>query len=460
MSSLLSRYAESVFWMARYFERAESLARVLETQTSFQRGCGENSWAWIVALYSDEKAFANAFGEEAERGQRDPLLYGPCGQSGVDPDQRSGRPARTRARSGRCWRSTCGIELNDFYNRLCAFGPSDFSEVRLSRTCDAIKRGCYAQLGVAESTLLPRRDLALLPARPIPRTGRPDQPAARRALRAASRRGLARDEGRYDFTFWTILLRAASAYHSYRRIFPRHIDPEEVARFLLFDARMPRSLAFCLLEIQAMIDLLRRNFGLRNAAAPAEKIEAMIVGLDAARRDQRLLDSLHNFNDWIQLSLIQLTGELEQAFFGQIGEASAAAAREPVAIAIANHGRELALRPCRRIPPWMQTKAVRSVIRREGGIFAPWNKILASVPPHCGWLKLGQSPLTLSLSPWERGRCCMLQALIQASLLPGGEGQDEGSVVRTEHPQLYVSAYARRRGRRCGRIVPWSVTAG
>ena len=63
MSSLLSRYAESVFWMARYFERAESLARVLETQTSFQRGHDDNSWAWIVALYSDEAAFAKAFEE-------------------------------------------------------------------------------------------------------------------------------------------------------------------------------------------------------------------------------------------------------------------------------------------------------------------------------------------------------------------------------------------------------------
>ena len=67
MSSLLSRHAESIFWMARYFERAESLARVLETQTSFQRGCNDNSWAWIVALYSDEKAFADALARKRAR---------------------------------------------------------------------------------------------------------------------------------------------------------------------------------------------------------------------------------------------------------------------------------------------------------------------------------------------------------------------------------------------------------
>ena len=172
-----------------------------------------------------------------------------------------------------------------------------------SRTCEAIKRGCYAQLGAAESTFY--RDETW----PFFRLGqfveRADQTSRLLDVRFAQlQTGLARDEGRYDFTFWTILLRAASAYHSYRRIFPRHIDPKEVARFLVFDARMPRSLAFCLIEIQGMIEHLRRSFGLRNAAAPAEKVEAMIVGLDTARKDERLLENLHSFNDWIQLGLI------------------------------------------------------------------------------------------------------------------------------------------------------------
>jgi hypothetical protein len=40
-------------------------------------------------------------------------------------------------------------------------------------------------------------------------------------------------------------------------------------------------------------------------------VEAMIAGLDAAMRDERLLESLHVFNGWIQL-----TNELGQAFFG------------------------------------------------------------------------------------------------------------------------------------------------
>ncbi len=321
MSSLLSRYAESVFWMARYFERAESLARVIETQTSFQRGRDDTSWAWIVALYSDEKAFAKAFPEpSAENVIRYYMAY-------IDNPgsiQSSIRSARENARALRPMLSTdMWYQLSDFCNRLFAFGPGDFSEVRLSRTCDAIKRGCYAQIGVAENTLYhdelwPFYKLGLY-------LERADQTSRLLDVRFAQQQiGMARDEGQFDFTFWTILLRAASAYHSYRRVFPRHIEPQEVARFLIFDPRLPRSITYCLGEIQAMIELLRRNFGLRHASAAAEQVEAMILGLETASKDERLLESLHTFNDWVQLSLIQLAEELGQAFFGNARPAETA----------------------------------------------------------------------------------------------------------------------------------------
>ena len=285
----------------------------METQTSFQRGREDNSWAWIVALYSDEEAFAKAFDEpDADNVIRFYMAHA----DNPGSVQSSIRSARENARALRPMLSTdMWYQLNDFYNRLFAFSPSDFSEVRLSRTCDAIKRGCYAQLGVAEQTFY--RDETW----PFFRLGllveRADQTSRLLDVRFAQQQtGLAQDAGRYDFTFWTILLRAASAYHSYRRVFPRHIDPKEVARFLIFDARLPCSIAYCLSEVRAMIDLLRRDFGLRHAAAAAEQADAMTAGLDAAAKDGHLLEQLHGFNDWAQLGLIRLTNELGQAFFG------------------------------------------------------------------------------------------------------------------------------------------------
>ena len=63
-TTLLSRHAESVFWLARYLERAQSMARILEAHSSFQRGRPDNdSWAWIIALYSDQENFAKKYDE-------------------------------------------------------------------------------------------------------------------------------------------------------------------------------------------------------------------------------------------------------------------------------------------------------------------------------------------------------------------------------------------------------------
>ncbi len=307
--------------MARYFERAESLSRVIETQTLFQRGRVDTSWAWIVALYSDEKAFAKAFSEPSAENV---IRYYMADIENPGSIQSAIRSARENARALRPMLSTdMWYQLNDFHNRLFAFGPNDYAEVRLSRTCDAIKRGCYAQIGVAENTLYHDESW------PFFRLGlyleRADQTSRLLDVRFAQlKTGMARDEGHFDYTFWAILLRAASAYHAYRRVHPRHIEPSEVARFLIFDHRLPRSIAFCLGEIQAMIEHLRRNFGLRNAAGAAELVEQTIVGLNAASKDQRLLENLHTFNDWVQLSLIRLTDELGQAFFGYTREAETA----------------------------------------------------------------------------------------------------------------------------------------
>lgn len=314
MSSLLSRYAESVFWMARYFERAESLARILETQTSFQRGRGgDNSWAWIVALYSDDEAFAKAFDEPSAANVIQFYLTFLDNPSSI---QSSIRSARENARALRPLLPTdMWYQLNDFYNRILALSAVDFSETRLSRTCDAIKRGCYAQAGVAENTLYHDETW------PFFRLGlfieRADQMSRLLDVRFAQQAtGVAKDEGQFDFTFWAILLRAASAYHAYRRISPNALDPSGVARLLIFDPRLPRSLAYCMRGIQAMIEVLRRDFGLRHAAAAAEQVEAILAHIEAARSDDALLARLHDFNDWTQVSLMALTEELSRAFFG------------------------------------------------------------------------------------------------------------------------------------------------
>jgi uncharacterized alpha-E superfamily protein len=322
-TTLLSRHAECAFWLARYLERAESMARILEAHSSFQRGrTKDQSWAWIIALYSDQENFAKKF-EEASA--ENVISYYVTQLDNHSSIQASIRAARENARALRPLISTdMWTQINDFYSRLLSLGQSDFSENRLSRSCDTIKRGCYAEIGVAESTLY--RDESW----PFFRIGlfieRADQTSRLLDVQFAQRA-----TGGEDMTpeqqagLWNALLRSASAYHSYRRAHSSGFNPADVARFLMFDTRLPRSIAFCTGEIQRMVSQLRGEFRLRNAQRAYDRIEAFQADLRKAAANAELMAKLHDFNDWVQQELMALTSELGSAFFGHQQEQPAIA---------------------------------------------------------------------------------------------------------------------------------------
>src|SRR4028119_1053225 len=61
--SLLSRYAECLFWLARYVERAENLARILDVNETFSRDSrGGQNWMSVLQLYGDEARFKELHG--------------------------------------------------------------------------------------------------------------------------------------------------------------------------------------------------------------------------------------------------------------------------------------------------------------------------------------------------------------------------------------------------------------
>jgi len=319
VTSLLSRHAECAFWLARYLERAESMARILEAHVAFSRGrTGENSWGWIIALYSDDNDF---FSKHSEANAENVIGYYVTQLENLSSIQGSIRAARENARALRALIPTdMWMQLNDFYARLLAFTKSDFSEMRLSRTCDTIKRGCYAEMGVAESTLY--RDESW----PFFRLGlfieRADQTSRLLDVQFAQRAaGMAALSPEQEAGFWNVLLRSASAYHSFRRVYPSGLKPADVAHFLSFDTRLPRSITFCAAEIQRMISQLRGEFRLRNAQRAFEISDAFLTGLRMSSRDEHLSSRLHDFNDGVQTELIRLTAELGNSFFGhQIAE--------------------------------------------------------------------------------------------------------------------------------------------
>jgi uncharacterized alpha-E superfamily protein len=316
MSDLLARYAECLFWFGRYTERAACLARVLEVQTSINRRGGDDlaNWGWILTLYDDQERFA----EHHEQLTADAVArYYMIDRENPGSIFSSIHAARENARTLRALISTeLWLHVNSFYNRFRNLPSVALSPSRLSPTCEMVKKECYAQFGVAEATLY--RDAAWQFFELGFLVERADQTSRLLDVRFAQLKTQghsgATDLG--DFGFWAVLLRSAAAQQAYFRKTQGKREPHSVARFLIFDQGLPRSIAYSVREMERSLIELRQQNNLRSGARALEQLDILRENLSVAAADEELIERLHEFNDSIQKQVIAFSNELSFAFFG------------------------------------------------------------------------------------------------------------------------------------------------
>ena len=307
---LLSRNAEALFWLARYLERASSLARVIEMQSAFGNLDRDNGWTWLLALLNDEADFKKKF----EVSAANIVTFYMADLTNGGSIRSSIHWARENARALRpfipleMW-----VQLNAFHTNIEQLGAHDIEPAQLPRTCAIIRSGCLAQIGIAEGTLF--RDegyqfykLGLL-------IERADQTSRLLDVKFAQGTSLRPADPSDDFVFWSTILRTAAAYQVFHRLEAGHASPDRVARFLINNLGHPRSIGFCVQGMSDSLNILRSAFRLPKASAALECCEVLQDGLQAVPGDAELIAHLHTFNDWVQQHLIVLTEHVATAFF-------------------------------------------------------------------------------------------------------------------------------------------------
>lgn len=314
MSSLLARFAANNFWLARYMERAENVARILDVNETFaQDGRGPEDWLPIVNLHDDgERFFATHPVATAEAVIHFYVLERDNPTSIVA----AVRMARENARGLRHLISTeMWRHLNVFYNRLAALRPDDLSLSQLSRLCATIKEDCQLHAGIVEGTYY--RDQGWYFYHIGKYLERSDQTT--RLLDINYHRLMPSPEAadtQVDASQWNAVLRSAAGYHAFRRAYPRGMEPAKVAGFLLFDPGFPRSLVVCVREMDELYRGLTSLPQLRGAPAVLGALEALRAVSEGGNIDQVLASGLHDFLDRLQAQLIGLTDDLGSMFFG------------------------------------------------------------------------------------------------------------------------------------------------
>jgi len=266
---MLSRTAANLYWAGRYIERADFLARLLDATArlsglpSTYGGGDPAAWTGALTAAGVDEAFAAAHCEATEAAVVRYLTVETENPSSI---YNCIERARTNARTVRTALTRDAWEtLNGAWHETQRFARSEPSSAQAREFTEAVQRAVAMFDGAAQRTML--RDDAYWFLHLGAAVERADNTA--RLLDVKYHLLLPRDEqvgGSLDYFQWATILRTVSALTAYRWVYRDAVKPWLVADLLIFNARMPRSLACCYDTIVGLLDQLGTGSGRRGPA--------------------------------------------------------------------------------------------------------------------------------------------------------------------------------------------------
>ena len=292
---MLARTADNIFWLARYVERAESLARILDvalrlaTLPSAYAGTS-NEWESAIDTAACRDLFYQSYAVANEANVTEFIIAGENNPSSI---RHCIEIARHNARAVRTALTTEVWEiLNDAWNSLQKLNLQKLKGQELTRFLAFVKEVSLRFDGNAYRTML-RTDHYW-----FQRLGmyieRTDNTA--RLLDVKYHVLLPDGEtvgGGLDYFQWSALLRALSAQNSYHLIYREGIKPWLVADFLILKPEQPRSLISSYENLSRVLDLLAERYGRQG---PSQRlVREAYAGLQNLDSEGLFQQGLHEF---------------------------------------------------------------------------------------------------------------------------------------------------------------------
>jgi uncharacterized alpha-E superfamily protein len=255
---MLSRTADHLYWMSRYLERAENLARMIDAHQRLSllpRAPEAVLQGWQATLVSlgAREAFSGRYEALTARAAFDFLAFDRQHPGSIVQCLRA---ARENARAVRgTVTSDVWETLNTTYLESLSFTAA-MPESARGEFLDWVKHRAHLNRGVTSATLL--RDEALHFTRIGTFIERADNTT--RLLESRWRDpGGSGERLRAEASEWAVLLRAMSAFEIFRRLYRDSVTPQRVTEMLLMRADMPQSVHRCLDELQLHLAAVANN---------------------------------------------------------------------------------------------------------------------------------------------------------------------------------------------------------
>lgn len=289
---MLSRTASSLYWLGRYVERADFIARLVEATVRLDalsaRPAGEAAWASALSVTYTEEAYAAAHQTISQQPVAHFLTLDMSHPGSIvrclEQARNNGRAVRT-ALTREAWTAINRLWLL-FAKRVSPGGAA--STLALVEGVMAEARGfegaIHRMMG-NEATMLIQLGAAI---------ERADNTA--RLLDVKYHLLLPEGEkvgGLVDRDQWTTILQTVSAVTAYRWLYSDGLRPANVIDLLITRAELPRSLAGCVEEVVEQLNALAKRTGLQGEADRMAR--ARIARMQKTRAHEVIVRGLHEY---------------------------------------------------------------------------------------------------------------------------------------------------------------------
>lgn len=312
---MLSRVADSLYWMARYLERAEHTARVIDVQMNLMLDqtalTADQRWDRILACLGnpvDSKSMTDSISLVATL-----LADSSCPGSIVtciNGARENARQVRQQI-SSEMWE-----QVNRLYHDTRRAGSGERRDLQPAEFLPSVELGLHLFQGITDSTMSHGEGWQFIQiGRNIERVM-----ATAKLLDVHFAQLLAPGIADTAFLEWIGLMKCCTAFEAYCRHYTADVRPEHVAEFLILNDEFPHSIRFAVDQLQGALNKLPDSDGRR---APVLRLVGRLrASLSFAAIEEMMSAGIHNHLAAIERQCGQIHRELHQSYIAYPIESS------------------------------------------------------------------------------------------------------------------------------------------
>ncbi len=309
---MLSRVADSLYWMARYLERAEHTARVVDVHLNLMLDQAsvpfDRRWGRVLAslgfeLPPDSPGDARAMSQQLifDLGSKSSIV------AAIMTSRENARQVREQI-SSEMWE-----QLNRLFHEVRRASMDEDVDALPVDFLAAVKEGAHLFQGVTDSTMSHGEGWQFI------QIGR----YLERARSVATlldvhfsefHRRFERTQDAADHLEWIGLLRCCTAFEAYCKIYKAELTPERVAEFLLLNPEFPHSVRFAVDRLQTALNVLPEATASQKGSRVARLAGRLRASLSFTQIEEIMSLGINNYLEGVQRQCGQIHAAAYQGY--------------------------------------------------------------------------------------------------------------------------------------------------